>query len=99
MFNIRCIDDAEVYRTTPGQVLVHVWGSADKPSCIGFGGVPTIYVRGLLLVERISDQYESSLFNVNPYHSGCWAGCMTISLENCTLNSCCMTQGLGIGHG
>lgn len=33
---------------------------------------------GLLLVERISDQYEISLFNVNPSRRGCWAGCMTI---------------------
>jgi hypothetical protein len=55
---------------------------------MGFEGVPTTDVRelidksvaseGLLLVERISDQYETSLFNVNPSRRGCWAGCMTI---------------------
>ena len=83
------ISDAssEVHRPTPVcPSLDRVWGSADKPSCIWFRGGPTIdmrglserlvHLRGLLLVERISSQYEIRVSNVSTFLSGCWAGCI-----------------------
>lgn len=40
--------DVRFTEETPVCLLLgYVWGSADKPSCIWFRGVPTINVRGL----------------------------------------------------